>query len=150
MRIRAAVPADLDRISAIFREASLSNDGDRANLLAHPEFLEFEPAAVVEGRTMVADDGEVVGFATLTGSGDCLELEDLFVDPRRRREGIATALMAAVVERVRMARASELEVVANGHALDFYRAVGFVDAGMRETTFGPARRLVLKVAPPTE
>jgi hypothetical protein len=46
--IRAAVPGDMTALRDVFRKSSLSNDGDRANLLAHPDVLELSDLAVRE------------------------------------------------------------------------------------------------------
>lgn len=54
--IRRADPADLAAIAAVFRAASLANEGDREALLAHPEVLEFPADAVLDGRVRVAVD----------------------------------------------------------------------------------------------
>jgi hypothetical protein len=37
--IRLGTPADQPACSGVYRRASLSNAGDRDNLLAHPEYL---------------------------------------------------------------------------------------------------------------
>jgi hypothetical protein len=39
--IRDAVPADMAVLRDVFRRSSLSNEGDRVNLLANPDALEF-------------------------------------------------------------------------------------------------------------
>ena len=142
--IRRADRADLDAIREIFRAASLSNEGDRAALLAHPEVLEFPEDAVVDGRLRVAvdDDGTVLGFAGVTPHADAWELEDLFVDPAHMRRGVATALVRHLVDE---ADVPWIEVTANPHAMAFYRSVGFVDDGVAETKFGPAPRMRLSV-----
>jgi GNAT superfamily N-acetyltransferase len=147
VEIRAARPADLDAIGVVYRRASLSNEGDRAELLANPDALEFDRAPVDEGLTRVAvSGGRVVGFATATPAGaGTLELDDLFVDPDRRREGIATALVRDVERRARDAGVTRIEVTANEHALDFYRSVGFEPAGTVATRFRPAPRMSLRV-----
>ncbi len=125
--IRLAVPVDLGRVSEIFREASLSNEGDRPLLAAHPELLVFAPTAIDEGRTLVAvTDDQVVGFVTTQIVADVWEVEDLFVDPGWMRRGVATQLMAAAAAVARAGSAARLEVTANGHALDFYKSAGFV------------------------
>lgn len=142
--IRRAERADLDAIREIFRSASLSNEGDRAALLAHPEVLEFPVDALVDGhvRVAVADDGTVLGFATATPNGGAWELDDLFVDPAHMRRGVATALIRHLSAE---ADVPWIEVTANDHAMAFYRSVGFVDHGVTETQFGPALRLRLSV-----
>ena len=142
--IRLGTSADLAAASRVYRHASLSNAGDRDNLLAHPDYLILGPAGLAEGRTYVAEqDGSVVGFATWAETAGTIELEDLFVDPGYRRRGIATALVGRIAEVVRARGAERLEVTANPHALGFYRTAGFTDCGTAETVFGPAPRMVL-------
>jgi GNAT superfamily N-acetyltransferase len=144
--IRLGMPADLPVATGVYRRASLSNAGDRDNLLAHPEFLVLGPEGLAEGRTYVAEeDGSVVGFATWAEADGSIELEDLFVDPGWRRRGIATALVGRIVDVVRARGAKFLEVTANTHAREFYSAAGFTDCGVAETDFGAAPRMRLAI-----
>jgi GNAT superfamily N-acetyltransferase len=144
--IRLGVPADLPAAAGVYRRASLSNAGDRDNLLAHPEFLVLGPEGLAEGRTYVAEeDGSVVGFATWAEAGGSIELEDLFVDPDWRRRGIAAALVGRIVDVLRARGAECLEVTANPHAREFYNAAGFIDCGVAETDFGAAPRMRLAI-----
>lgn len=144
--IRLGVIADLPAVSDVYRKASLSNAGDRDNLLAHPEYLILGPEGLAEGRTHVAEeDGSLVGFATWNQVGSITELEDLFVDPGWRRRGIATALVNRIADVLRARCAGRLEVTANPHALEFYRAAGFIDCGVAETDFGTAPRMALAI-----
>jgi GNAT superfamily N-acetyltransferase len=145
--IRLGTSADLADAASVYRRASLSNTGDRGNLLAHPEYLILGPEGLAEGRTHVAEeDGSVVAFATWAETSGPVELEDLFVDPAYRRRGIAAALVSRIAEVLRGQGAERLEVTANPHALDFYRAVGFIDCGIAETDFGAAPRMVLTIS----
>jgi GNAT superfamily N-acetyltransferase len=143
--IRLGTPADLGAISEIYRRASLSNPGDRDRLLAHPEYLVLEPDGLTEGRTHVAEEnGVVVGFATWAETDDgSIELEDLFVDPKWMRRGIATALVNRICDVLRSRDADTLEVTASPDALEFYRAVGFIDTGITQTAFGSAPQMQL-------
>jgi GNAT superfamily N-acetyltransferase len=145
--IRDAELGDVASLREVFRRSSLSNDGDRANLLAHPETLEFSGAAVAEQRTRVAtdDDGRIVGFVTVVDSAGCIELEDLFVDPDWMRLGIGRHLVLDVVARARRAGVARVEVTANHHALAFYEDAGFVFLRDVATRFGPAPRMALPV-----
>jgi len=144
--IRLGVPADLSAVSSVYRSASLSNAGDRDNLLAHPEYLVLGPEGLAEGRTYVADEeGSVVGFATWAEAGGIFELEDLFVDPGWRRRGIAMGLVNRIAHVLRARGVERLEVTANPHALGFYRAAGFIDCGVADTDFGAAPRMVLAI-----
>lgn len=145
--IRLGAPADLPAAADVYRRASLSNAGDRDNLLAHPEYLLLAPEGLAEGRTYVAEeDGSVVGFATWARANGTIELEDLFVDPDWRRRGIATALVSRIVDVLRARGERCLEVTANPHAAGFYSAAGFVDCGIAETDLGaaPRKRLAIR------
>ena len=145
--IRLGTSADLAAAADVYRGASLSNAGDRDNLLAHPEYLILGPEGLAEGRTHVAEeDGLLAGFATWAETAATVELEDLFVDPGYRRRGIAAALVSRIADALRARGIERLEVTANPHALGFYRAVGFVDCGVEETEFGGAPRMVLAIS----
>ena len=145
--IRLGTMADQPACAAVYRRASLSNAGDRANLLAHPEYLILGPEGLAEGRMYVAEEGgSVVGFATWAAqAGGTIELEDLFVDPDWRRRGIAAALVSYIVDVLRARGVRWLEVTANPHAEGFYSAAGFIDCGVAETVFGamPRKRLTI-------
>jgi GNAT superfamily N-acetyltransferase len=146
--IRDAELRDLPALQRVFREASLSNAGDRAALLAHPDVLELSDAAVREGRTRVATVGdEVVGFATLAHVDASLELEDLFVAPDRMRQGVGRALIRDVVRVAQERGVARVDVTANLHARAFYEDVGFRTVGDADTPFGPALRMQLDVGP---
>ena len=145
--IRLGTPADLSTASGVYRRASLSNAGDRDNLLAHQEYLILGPEGLAEGRTYVAEEnGSVVGFATWAEADGTTELEDLFVDPGWRRHGIATALVSRIVDVLQARGVRCLEVTANPHAQGFYSAAGFIDCGIAETDFGaaPRKRLTIR------
>ena len=146
--IRAAVPGDMSALQDVFRRSSLSNDGDRANLLTHPEVLEFSDLAVREGRTRAAvADNRIVGFATWLGTGNFLEIEDLFVDPERMRQGIGRALVLDLIAIARGQGIRRVEVTANQHALAFYEKAGFVVDHEVTTMFGPAPRMRRDLTP---
>jgi GNAT superfamily N-acetyltransferase len=142
--VRTAHCADFDDLAEIFRSASLSNEGDRENLLAHPEFLVLSDKAIVEGRVRLATiNGRTVGFATSARDGAEVELEDLFVHPDWTRRGVATILIADLVELSRAAGASIITVIANSHAMAFYVSVGFRGSDPVETRFEPGTRMTL-------
>jgi GNAT superfamily N-acetyltransferase len=147
LAIRDAVPADLAELREVYRASSLSNEGDRENLLANPNALEFPGIAAGDGRTRVAvaADGRIAGFATSLIAGDAVELDDLFVDPGWMRRGIGRALVADAAAIARQWGASRIEVTANPHALAFYRQAGFVAGHEVQTRFGPGTRMHLDV-----
>jgi GNAT superfamily N-acetyltransferase len=144
--IRDAQLADMPALRGVFERSSLSNAGDRADLLAHPEVLEYSDEWVRRGCTRVATNGDrVLAFATAVPIDDRLELEDLFVDPPWMRQGVGRVLVEDIVARARGASVRRVDVTANPHAAEFYRAVGFVIDGDAETRFGPALRMRLDV-----
>ena len=146
--IRDAVPADLAALRDIYRRASLSNEGDRVTLLANPDALEFPGLGGDDRRTRVATaDGRVAGFATSVPAGDVVELDDLFVDPGRMRQGAGRALVLDAVAIARELGAGRVEVTANPHALVFYGKAGFISDHEVQTRFGPGLRMYIDVSP---
>jgi ribosomal protein S18 acetylase RimI-like enzyme len=147
--VRAAHADDEEALARIFREASMSNVGDRDALVAHPEALTLSADLIARGRTRVATlaDGTVVGFATArpTDPG-VLELDDLFVDPDYMRRGVARELILRIATEAGREDAYRIEVTANSHALGFYEAVGFVVGPPVDTEFGRGHRMHLDVA----
>jgi GNAT superfamily N-acetyltransferase len=146
VRIRSAVAADGDALSGVYRRSSLSNEGDRTNLLAHPDTLVFSSLPIAEDRVRVAVlDDRIVGFATVLIADRTGELEGLFVDPDWMQLGIGRALVTDAVANARRRGVTRIDVTANDHALEFYEKVGFVLDGVTKTRFGPAPRLHLDV-----
>src|SRR6476469_9362406 len=129
--IRDAEIADLAALNAVYRRSSLSNDGDRALLLAHPEVLVLTAASLAQGRIRVAAvERTVVGFATTSVHDDHLELDALFVDPDWMRRGIAQDLVLDAVAMARAVGLDRIEVTGNDHARAFYAQAGFVPIGV--------------------
>jgi GNAT superfamily N-acetyltransferase len=143
VEIRDATMADLGMVRAVYRRSSLSNDGDRANLLAHPDVLVLSDRAIREGRTRVAvtEDGEILGFVVLETLGGALELDKLFVDPDFMRRGVGSQLVADTVRIAQGRGVPRVEVTANPHALSFYVNAGFALDGPIETRFGVGQRM---------
>jgi GNAT superfamily N-acetyltransferase len=141
--IRDAEATDMEDLQGVFRRASLSNEADRGLLREHPEWLVLSDQGVREGRTRVAVDeyGTVTGFATHLISDGAAELEDLFVDPPRMRQGIAAALVLDISSRLHQLGFERLEVTANPHAMAFYEHLGFVADQIVDTPGYPAPRM---------
>jgi len=149
--VRHATTEDYAALALIFRRAALSNPGDRDMLREHPEFLVLPPDLIGRGRTRVATlaDGRIVGFASTRRIADeVLELDDLFVDPDCRRQGVANRLVHRLVGDARAESVARIEVIANEHALGFYHAAGFVNDGPTEATVGWGHRMHLDVPEP--
>ena len=123
---RLATEGDLEDLRTIFRRASLSNEGDRANLLGSPETLLWVGDGIATGRTRVATDssGRALGFASVVPIEGGLELEDLFVDPDAMRQGVATRLILDLLASAARDGVAWIEVTANEHAAEFYASAG--------------------------
>ena len=142
--IRSAVVADMESLSGVFRRASLSNEGDRDHLLAHPESLVLSGNGIRQGRTRVAvepESGEIIGFASWLVKDGVMELEDLFVEPQWMRRGVGRALVHDAIAIAKEQSFDRLEVTANPHAQAFYARAGFTADHVVETEFSPGRRM---------
>jgi GNAT superfamily N-acetyltransferase len=140
--IRRATPQDAEALGAIYRAASLGNAGDREALLAHPDALVWDAAAIERAVVVVALEAEqVLGFATAVPADEEWELDDLFVAPGAQRRGAGRVLVEELVRLARAAGAHCLAVIGNPHASDFYAAAGFERIGEVQTRFGTAARL---------
>jgi GNAT superfamily N-acetyltransferase len=145
--LRDAGADDLAALSELFRRSSLVYEDGRAELLAHPEYLEFALPTEGEWSCRVAvTEGVIVGFATaLFPGGGWAELEDLFVDPGWMRRGVGTVLIDEIAELVRGRGVDRIEVTANPNALAFYEKAGFAAIGEVETALGPGIRMHRRV-----
>lgn len=137
--IRRAIPSEQTTLEALQLRASLSNAGDRDNLLAHPDAVELPIEQITAGGVFVAEWNDVIaGFsAVLPRLDGNVELDALFVDPDLRRLGIGRSLLEHSAQIARAQGSSVLHVVGNPHAEGFYLACGFQLIGTTETRFGP-------------
>ena len=77
-------------------------------------------------------DGELVGYLVCSRYDTVWHLMNVAVDPDRRRRGIATALIGALLERVERDGQLTLEVRrSNEGAIALYERFGFRRAGVR-------------------
>ncbi len=126
--IEGATPDD---VTAIVRlEAVCQGDDAWSEALVR----EGVSGGVPTVRHLVARDDAVVGYVVASAAGDVVELQRIGVRPDRRRRGVATALLDAVVALARDGAAERvvLEVREdNPGALAFYRAAGFTELARR-------------------
>jgi|SRR5579872_436004 len=142
MAVRKGALQDLPILKTVFRRSSWSNEGDRALLTEHPEFLELTDTAVQEGRTWIAEaEGRVVGFVTLRETPSAAEVEDLFVDPGFMRRGVGRVLIETIASVAAERGWPQIEVDANPHAQEFYARTGFAESGRVQLEHGIAMRM---------
>jgi ribosomal-protein-alanine acetyltransferase len=128
VRLRPPEPADVAAVADLERAA-----------LGADAWSETAVGAELLGETRVAlvavADGEVVGYVAVVATADTADLTRLAVAPDQRRHGIASALLAAVADRVaRLGIARMVLEVAedNGAAIALYDGVGFSVISRRE------------------
>jgi predicted N-acetyltransferase YhbS len=63
------------------------------------------------------------------------------------KRGVGRALVRDVVETARRKGFSQIEVIANPHAVAFYEKVGFVMDREVATRLGPGHRMYLEISP---
>ncbi|CAI9415665.1 ribosomal protein S18-alanine N-acetyltransferase [Nocardioides sp. T2.26MG-1] len=129
MTVRPAGPDDVPAIAALERDC-LGADAWSEGLVA-----EGVAGTLPTISYLVAEaGGRVVGHATASVVEDIAELQRIAVDPGRRRLGLASALLEAVVDLARAGGADRLLLEVredNAGALAFYAARGFVEVDRR-------------------
>ncbi|GLW49917.1 N-acetyltransferase [Streptomyces sp. NBRC 14336] len=123
LRIRAAGPEDLDTVLAFWKSAaegtSISDDRDGVERL-----VARDPEALI----LAEQNGELVGTVIAGFDGWRCHLYRLAVHPDHRRQGIATALLAAAEERFTALggrRGDAMVLRANERAHHAWRAAGY-------------------------
>ena len=141
VRLRPARAPERGELEDLQRRASLANEADRPHLEAHPDAIELPLAFVERGEVTVAEaDGRIAGFAVVQAHDGFTELDGLFVEPERWRQGVGRALVDAATHEARR-NGHALVVIANDAARGFYERCGFTLEGPAETRFGPALRM---------
>ncbi|MBK5958658.1 hypothetical protein CCR97_10610 [Rhodoplanes elegans] len=126
-RVRRAVPADLDALTALEEAVFVTDCMSRRSIRS----LLASPSAAV----LVAEhQGRVAGAAVVLTRARCTvgRLYSLAVDPQARGRGLGPALLAAAEAeaRSRSCRAIRLEVhETNARAIERYRRAGFTQFG---------------------
>ncbi|MFF8908919.1 GNAT family N-acetyltransferase [Streptomyces olivaceoviridis] len=123
LRLRTARSDDLDAVLAFWKTAAegTSISDDRAGV---ERLTDRDPEALI----LAEQDGELVGTVIAGFDGWRCHLYRLAVHPERRRQGIASALLAAAEERfVRLGgrRADAMVLVGNATAHHAWDAAGY-------------------------
>jgi len=128
-QIRAARPADADRVFALLKQLEPAYSPDRPAFDANfPLLLGDDTTSVL----LVAEDaaGALVGYALTTitpllhANGSSAHLQELVVDDAHRGEGVGTAIVEEV-ERVCRDRGVKQITVASRRSADFYERIGY-------------------------
>jgi len=149
LTVRAAGPADvpiLARLLAAFQDDARRFDphleaGEAVGTRATVDAMLSEGARA-EGLVLLAErDGDAIGFASCMLADDdgvslqpgwrkALEINDLFVVPEARRDGVAAAMIVRILAHAREHGCRRVIVTAyagNAEAATAYRSLGFGD-----------------------
>jgi ribosomal-protein-alanine acetyltransferase len=129
MLIRRATPADIPHMRLLERQA------ETAAHWAEREYDALFAPGAPKRLTLIAGEGrDVGGFLIARCDLEEWELENVVVAPERRRGGIGSQLVGALLHQATEAGATSvlLEVrESNGPARQLYKKIGFIEAGRR-------------------
>jgi [ribosomal protein S18]-alanine N-acetyltransferase len=128
IRLRLARAHHIRAIAAMSRDLVESGLGWKYDMDRVAAIL-----AKADTLTLVARDSQgLAGFAILYFGDERAHLQLLAVRPRCQRQGIGRRLLRWLIESARVAGMAEMGLemrAGNQPARDFYRSLGFVDAG---------------------
>ena len=153
MELTRAIPADAAALTRIAQAAKRHWGYSEhwitqwsAALTVTAEFITTHPTVVAR------IEGQPVGFAALTGLGQQLRLEHLWVLPEYMRRGIGRALFHELARLGRVAGWSTLQIVSDPNAEGFYLRLGAKRIGEEISDLDGHRRalpVLLVNLPPT-
>lgn len=157
-RIRRAEPGDADALTRIAFAAKRHWGYPERWMERWREDLTIAPGYVGKNEVHAAViDGDAVGFHAvgfhaLTGTGNTLELEHLWVSPDWIRKGVGRALFGHAVERAAALGAEAMRIESDPNAGGFYERMGARRIGENVYEFEGGERvlplLVVSVATP--
>ena len=141
-QIRDARPSEAAALSALCKRSKAHWGYDAEFMRLSDASLTIAPELIAKGRVIVAEDGALLGMASLdpieTGVFDLLHM---FVDPGAIGRGVGRALFAAICERARKESGKLISILADPNAEAFYLRMGAVRAGDAPSDSVPSRRL---------
>lgn len=146
MNLRAARAEDAPSLSDIAYAAKAHWGYPFEWMTLWSDELKIRPAQIAAWFFRVAEvDGEAVGLCAVSArdGGRAGELEHLWVHPRHIGEGLGKALLWAAMDHCAQAGYARLHIVADPHAVDFYRYCGAQEVGEVDSEPAPRRLPVL-------
>ena len=109
--------------------------------------LQVNPEQIAAGDVWVATgaDGEVVGMVALAPSEqvDTLDLDKLFVEPQRIRNGVGRLLIGQAIAEARRRGAKRVTILSDPYAAGFYERNGARLIGQAPSDAIPGRSVPL-------
>jgi GNAT superfamily N-acetyltransferase len=145
--LRPARVEDAPALSELCVRSKASWGYDEAFMALARVALEVNPGKIAAGNVWVATaaDGGLAGIVAL-GPGeqpDTLDLDKLFVEPRRIRTGVGRALLTHAIIEARRRGADRLTILADPYAAGFYERYGARRIGEAPSDAIPGRSLPL-------
>jgi N-acetylglutamate synthase-like GNAT family acetyltransferase len=142
--IRRARPEESQQISDLALRSKAYWDYDaefieacRALLTITAEYIATNLVFVLEAQ------GQIVGFYSLEGKDDGVELENLFVEPSAIGRGYGKHLFQHAVETAKQLGFQHMLIESDPNAELFYQAMGALRIGERASPIRPDRQLPL-------
>ncbi|MGG4605945.1 GNAT family N-acetyltransferase [Paenalcaligenes sp. Me131] len=137
--LRAAHASDLALLGQIKLRASLAW-GEHTEQLRQLPDIDHVPPDLLPQLIVAERQKRLVGFASVEPrlALSQAQLDDLFVEPDCWHQGIGTALLRAAEERASRLGATELQLVSNPKAHQFYIKQGYQFRTNIRTDFGTA------------
>ena len=144
-RVRPAGPGDVEAVTRL--EADCLGADAWSGGLVREGILGTLPTVTY----LVAETaGDVVGHTVTSAVGDIAELQRIAVDEGHRRRGVASALLAGVVEAAATTEADRLLLEVredNRGAIVFYARQGFVEIDRRPRYYADGTTAVVLLLP---
>jgi ribosomal-protein-alanine N-acetyltransferase len=134
--IRRMAASDLDRVLAMARRLPEAPHWQQSAWL-NAIHSQFEPESTLRRIALVAEGpkpGSIHGFAVASLLPPQAELETIAVAPESQRLGLGKSLFQALAAELKASGVGELQLevrTSNRPAQSFYRALGFVETGLR-------------------
>jgi predicted N-acetyltransferase YhbS len=145
--IRLARIDEAPRLSELCVRSKAYWGYDEAFMALARVVLQVNPEQIAAGDVWVATgaDGEVVGMVALGPSEqvDTLDLDKLFVEPQRIRNGVGRLLIGEAIAEARRRGAKRLTILSDPYAAGFYERNGARLIGQAPSDAIPGRSVPL-------
>ena len=147
IRIRAARTDEAAALSELSQRSKAHWGYEPAFLDACADELRIEPSALDDTRQVwrvAIDDRRIAGvYGLVPLNADSIELEALFVEPAAIGAGIGACLVDDALCEARARGYRRMIIQGDPNATGFYKAMGAVEIGERESSSIPGRFLPL-------